>query len=56
MKILFINLPYYGHVIPTIGLVQELSSQIRNAYKVAECSGNQGGVKEILEFYHKEKK
>ena len=23
-KILFINLPYYGHVIPTIGLVQEL--------------------------------
>ncbi len=71
MKILFINLPYYGHVIPTIGLVQELvkagcqvtyalpfdwekkiegsgakflgyenhkdlSSQIRNAYRVAE--------------------
>ena len=24
MKILFINLPYYGHMIPTIGLVQEL--------------------------------
>ena len=24
MKILFINLPYYGHVIPTIGLTQEL--------------------------------
>ncbi len=24
MKILFINLPYMGHVIPTIGLVQEL--------------------------------
>lgn len=24
MKVLFINLPYYGHVIPTIGLVQEL--------------------------------
>ena len=24
MKILFVNLPYYGHVIPTIGLVQEL--------------------------------
>jgi UDP:flavonoid glycosyltransferase YjiC (YdhE family) len=24
MKILFINLPYYGHVLPTIGLVQEL--------------------------------
>ncbi|MEE1281790.1 MAG: macrolide family glycosyltransferase [Acutalibacteraceae bacterium] len=24
MKILFINLPYYGHVMPTIGLVQEL--------------------------------
>lgn len=24
MKILFINLPYYGHVIPTIGLIQEL--------------------------------
>ena len=24
MKILFINLPYQGHVIPTIGLVQEL--------------------------------
>ena len=23
MKILFINLPYYGHVVPTIGLVQE---------------------------------
>ena len=23
MKILFINLPYHGHVIPTIGLVQE---------------------------------
>lgn len=27
MKILFINLPYYGHVIPTIGLVQELIKQ-----------------------------
>lgn len=24
MKILFINLPYYGHVIPTFGLVKEL--------------------------------
>lgn len=24
MKILFINLPYFGHVVPTIGLVQEL--------------------------------
>ena len=24
MKILFINLPYYGHVVPTIGLVSEL--------------------------------
>ena len=24
MRILFVNLPYYGHVIPTIGLVQEL--------------------------------
>ena len=24
MRILFINLPYHGHVIPTIGLVQEL--------------------------------
>ena len=24
MKILFINLPYHGHVIPTIGLTQEL--------------------------------
>ena len=24
MKILFINLPYYGHIVPTIGLVQEL--------------------------------
>ena len=27
MKILFINLPYQGHVIPTIGLVQELIAQ-----------------------------
>lgn len=27
MKILFINLPYYGHVVPTIGLVQELILQ-----------------------------
>lgn len=27
MKILFINLPYYGHVVPTIGLVQELINQ-----------------------------
>ena len=27
MKILFINLPYYGHVVPTIGLVQELMKQ-----------------------------
>ena len=24
LKILFINLPYHGHVIPTIGLVQKL--------------------------------
>ena len=27
MKILFINLPYDGHVVPTIGLVQELIKQ-----------------------------
>ena len=27
MKLLFINLPYYGHVVPTIGLVQELIKQ-----------------------------
>ena len=27
MKILFINLPYYGHVLPTIGLVRELIRQ-----------------------------
>ncbi len=27
MKILFINLPYYGHVVPTLGLVQELIQQ-----------------------------
>ena len=27
MKILFVNLPYYGHVVPTIGLVQELIKQ-----------------------------
>ena len=26
-KILFINLPYHGHVVPTIGLVQELIKQ-----------------------------
>lgn len=31
MKILFINLPYHGHVIPTIGLVQEL---IKAGYQV----------------------
>ena len=24
MKILFVNLPYHGHVVPTIGLVREL--------------------------------
>ena len=24
LKILFVNLPYHGHVIPTIGLTQEL--------------------------------
>lgn len=27
MKVLFINLPYHGHVIPTIGLVEELIKQ-----------------------------
>lgn len=27
MKILFINLPYYGHFMPTVGLVQELIVQ-----------------------------
>ena len=27
MKILFINLPYQGHVIPTIGLIKELTKQ-----------------------------
>lgn len=27
MKLLFINLPYYGHVVPTIGLVQELMAR-----------------------------
>ncbi|MBR3841442.1 MAG: hypothetical protein IKM20_09925 [Erysipelotrichales bacterium] len=31
MRILFINLPYYGHVIPTIGLVQAL---IKNNHQV----------------------
>lgn len=31
MKILFINLPYYGHIIPTLGLVNEL---IKNNHKV----------------------
>ena len=31
MRILFINLPYHGHVIPTIGLVQEL---IRTGHQV----------------------
>ena len=31
MKILFINLPYYGHVVPTIGLVSEL---IKNGCEV----------------------
>ena len=25
MKILFVNLPYHGHVIPTAGLTQELT-------------------------------
>ena len=25
MKVLFINLPYHGHVVPTVGLVQELT-------------------------------
>ena len=27
MKILFINLPYYGHIVPTVGLVQQLVAQ-----------------------------
>ena len=27
MKVLFINLPYYGHVAPTFGLVQELTKK-----------------------------
>lgn len=27
MKILFINLPYFGHFVPTVGLVQELIKQ-----------------------------
>ena len=31
MKILFINLPYHGHLIPTVGLVQEL---IKSAHQV----------------------
>ena len=31
MRILFINLPYHGHVIPTIGLIQEL---IKAGYQV----------------------
>lgn len=26
MRILFINLPYYGHFIPTVGLVQEIEN------------------------------
>ena len=24
-KVLFVNLPYHGHMIPTIGLVQEVA-------------------------------
>lgn len=37
MKILFINLPYYGHVVPTIGLVQEFPLCIRPVGKCKMC-------------------
>jgi len=48
-KILFINLPYHGHVIPTIGLVQELLKAGHQATyllpydwadKIAECDAD----------------
>ncbi len=52
MKILFINLPYYGHVIPTFGLVKELirtGNQVTYLMpfdwkdKIAECGAEFAG-------------
>ena len=48
MKILFINLPYTGHVVPTIGLVRELVRAM--AQEVACAPGNAGAVR-IVEDY-----
>ena len=60
MKILFINLPYDGHVVPTIGLVQELIKQgCEVTYlmpfdwkdKIADSGAEFYGYKNRLMFY-----
>ena len=57
MKLLFINLPYYGHVIPTIGLVQEL---IRLGCEVTYLMPfdwqkiiSESGARVLIEYYQK---
>ena len=46
MRILFINLPYYGHVVPTPGLVREL---------IRQAPGNQGGATAIIQHFRSER-
>jgi len=60
MKILFINLPYYVHVIPTFGLVKELirmSNQVTYLmpfdwkHKIAERGAEFAGYKKHKKLY-----
>lgn len=47
MKILFINLPYLGHVVPTVGLVQEL---------IRQGPGSKGGAEAVIRYYEQTKR
>lgn len=51
MKILFINLPYHGHMIPTIGLVQGNLRKIQEG--IVQAPGNSRAVKLIEESFKK---
>lgn len=57
MRILFVNLPYMGHVIPTVGLVRELTRAghrvtclLPRDWEAVTAPGNPGAV-QILEEY-----
>ena len=51
MKILFINLPYYGHFVPTVGLVQELVQRGCQVTYLMPYDWEERGKESGAEFY-----